>query len=209
MTYTETKKIMRLLNLNFPNAFNHLTQQKDRDVLLQQWYRGFQSYPYVEVVNALSDYLSFGIETSTPSLGKIFGDLKQILVARQSLPQVDINASWSQVLRLSKCDYEQSRSNFYSLPVNVRKALGSPQTLVDIAYTNPNKNGVQKKEFSEKLRAILEEELLQYQAGHIDLKTIASQNGIYLLSKDSSLNFSRLVETENSFIPIQERKRRL
>lgn len=209
MTYLETKKLLRLLNLNFPNAFNHLAYKIDRDALVRQWYHGFQSYPYAEVEHALSDYLSIGADVSTPSLGKLFGDLKQVLTARQQLPQVDIDASWLQVLRLSKCDDEQSKTNFYTLSVNVRKALGSYQTLVDIAYTNPNKNGILKKAFSKKLRAVLEEERLQYQTGHIDLKTIASQNDIRLFSEDSMRLTSPPIEGENIRLLHQKKNKEL
>ena len=177
MTKEETREFLHILNINFPNAFQHLKTQKDIQGIEHMWSTGFKNQTVEQMLQALTDYLSTGIDISTPSLGKLFGDMKKMVVSQIDLPQLNIDESWSKVLSLAKCDYNQSKQNFYTLPINVQKALGSPQALVDIAYSNPNRNDYLRNDFIKKLRNILAEEVTEYKAGKSDLKAIAYNNG--------------------------------
>lgn len=177
MTKEETREFLHILNINFPNAFQHLKTQKDRQGIEHMWSTGFKNQTLEQMLQALTDYLSTGIDISTPSLGKLFGDMKKMVVSQIDLPQLNIDESWNKVLSLAKCDYNQSKQNFYTLPINVQKALGSPQALVDIAYSNPNRNDYLRNDFIKKLRNILAEEVTEYKAGKSDLKAIAYNNG--------------------------------
>lgn len=177
MTEQETRDFLNILQTNFPNAFHHLKSQKDIQLVVNMWTEGFKKQSLEEMSHALMDYLSTGIDVATPSLGKLFGDMKKMVVSQIDLPQLNIAESWSKVLSLAKCDYNQSKQNFYTLPINVQKALGSPQALVDIAYSNPNRNDYLRNDFIKKLRNILAEEVTEYKAGKSDLKAIAYNNG--------------------------------
>ena len=177
MTKEETREFLHILNINFPNAFQHLKTQKDIQGIEHMWSTGFKNQTLAQMLQALTDYLSTGIDISTPSLGKLFGDMKKMIVSNIDIPQLDVESCWEKVLSLAKCDYNQSKQNFYTLPINVQKALGSPQALVDIAYSNPNRNDYLRNEFIKKLRNILAEEVTEYKAGKSDLKAIAYNNG--------------------------------
>ena len=177
MTEQETRDFLNILQTNFPNAFHHLKSQKDIQLVVNMWTEGFKRQSLEEMSHALMDYLSTGIDVATPSLGKLFGDMKKMVVSQIDLPQLNIDESWNKVLSLAKCDYNQSKQNFYTLPINVQKALGSPQALVDIAYSNPNRNDYLRNDFIKKLRNILAEEVTEYKAGKSDLKAIAYNNG--------------------------------
>ena len=177
MTKEETREFLHILNINFPDAFQHLKTQKDIQGIEHMWSTGFKNQTLAQMLQALTDYLSTGIDISTPSLGKLFGDMKKMIVSNIDIPQLDVESCWEKVLSLAKCDYNQSKQNFYTLPINVQKALGSPQALVDIAYSNPNRNDYLRNEFIKKLRNILAEEVTEYKAGKSDLKAIAYNNG--------------------------------
>lgn len=177
MTKEETREFLHILNINFPNAFKHLKTQKDIQGIEHMWSTGFKNQTLAQMLQALTDYLSTGIDISTPSLGKLFGDMKKMIVSNIDIPQLDVESCWEKVLSLAKCDYNQSKQNFYTLPINVQKALGSPQALVDIAYSNPNRNDYLRNDFIKKLRNILAEEVTEYKAGKSDLKSIAYNNG--------------------------------
>lgn len=177
MTEQETREFLHILNINFPNAFQHLKTQKDIQGIEHMWSTGFKNQTVEQMLQALTDYLSTGIDISTPSLGKLFGDMKKMIVSNIDIPQLDVESCWEKVLSLAKCDYNQSKQNFYTLPINVQKALGSPQALVDIAYSNPNRNDYLRNDFIKKLRNILAEEVTEYKAGKSDLKAIAYNNG--------------------------------
>lgn len=177
MTKEETREFLHILNINFPNAFQHLKTQKDIQGIEHMWSTGFKNQTLEQMLQALTDYLSTGIDISTPSLGKLFGDMKKMIVSNIDIPQLDVESCWEKVLSLAKCDYNQSKQNFYTLPINVQKALGSPQALVDIAYSNPNRNDYLRNDFIKKLRNILAEEVTEYKAGKSDLKAIAYNNG--------------------------------
>lgn len=177
MTEQETRDFLNILQTNFPNAFHHLKSQKDIQLVVNMWSEGFKRQSLEEMSHALMDYLSTGIDVATPSLGKLFGDMKKMVVSQIDIPQLNIDESWNKVLNLAKCDYNQSKQNFYTLPINVQKALGSPQALVDIAYSNPNRNDYLRNDFIKKLQNILAEEITEYKAGKSDLKAIAYNNG--------------------------------
>lgn len=177
MTEQETRDFLNILQTNFPNAFHHLKSQKDIQLVVNMWTEGFKRQSLEEMSHALMDYLSTGIDVSTPSLGKLFGDMKKMIVSNIDIPQLDVESSWEKVLSLAKCDYAQSKKNYHTLPVNVQKALGSPQALVDIANSNPNRNDYLRNDFSKKLQNVLSEEVKKYQAGHTDMKSIAYDNG--------------------------------
>lgn len=177
MTKEETREFLHILNINFPNAFQHLKTQKDIQGIEHMWSTGFKNQTLAQMLQALTDYLSTGIDISTPSLGKLFGDMKKMIVSNIDIPQLDVESCWEKVLSLAKCDYNQSKQNFYTLPINVQKALGSPQALVDIAYSNPNRNDYLRNDFIKKLRNILADEVTEYKAGKSDLKDIAYNNG--------------------------------
>lgn len=177
MTKEETREFLHILNINFPNAFQHLKTQKDIQGIEHMWSTGFKNQTVEQMLQALTDYLSTGIDISTPSLGKLFSDMKKMVVKNIDLPQLNIDESWNKVLSLAKCDYAQSKKNYHTLPVNVQKALGSPQALVDIANSNPNRNDYLRNDFIKKLRNILDEEVTEYKAGKCDLKAIAYNNG--------------------------------
>lgn len=177
MTKEETREFLHILNINFPNAFQHLKTQKDIQGIEHMWSTGFKNQTLAQMSHALMDYLSTGIDVATPSLGKLFGDMKKMIVSNIDIPQLDVESCWEKVLSLAKCDYNQSKQNFYTLPINVQKALGSPQALVDIAYSNPNRNDYLRNDFIKKLRNILAEEVTEYKAGKSDLKSIAYNNG--------------------------------
>ena len=177
MTKEETREFLHILNINFPNAFQHLKTQKDIQGIEHMWSTGFKNQTVEQMLQALTDYLSTGIDISTPSLGKLFGDMKKMIVSNIDIPQLDVESCWEKVLSLAKCDYNQSKQHFYTLPINVQKALGSPQALVDIAYSNPNRNDYLRNDFIKKLRNILAEEFTEYKAGKSDLKAIAYNNG--------------------------------
>lgn len=177
MTQEETREFLHILNINFPNAFKHLKTQKDIQGIEHMWSTGFKNQTLEQMLQALTDYLSTGIDISTPSLGKLFGDMKKMVVSQIDLPQLNIDESWNKVLSLAKCDYAQSKKNYHTLPVNVQKALGSPQALVDIANANPNRNDYLRNDFAKKLQNVLSEEVKKYQAGHTDMKSIAYDNG--------------------------------
>ena len=108
MTKEETREFLHILNINFPNAFKHLKTQKDIQGIEHMWSTGFKNQTLEQMLQALTDYLSTGIDISTPSLGKLFGDMKKMVISQIDLPQLNIDDSWNKVLSLAKCDYAQS-----------------------------------------------------------------------------------------------------
>lgn len=141
------------------------------------WYLGFKNQSLESMTQALIEYLSTEVNVATPSLGQLFSDMKKMVVKNTEFPQVNVEESWNKVLSLAKCDYAQSKKNYHTLPINVQKALGSPQALVDIANSNPNRNDYLRNDFIKKLNNILSDEVKNYQAGRTNMKTIAYDNG--------------------------------
>lgn len=177
MTREETKDFLHILNVNFPNSFKHIKTNKDMQGVEDMWHLGFKNQSLESMSQALIEYLSTEVNVATPSLGQLFSDMKKMVVKNIDLPQLNVDESWNKVLSLAKCDYAQSKKNYHTLPINVQKALGSPQALVDIANSNPNRNDYLRNDFIKKLQNILSEEVKSYQAGRTNIKSIAYDNG--------------------------------
>lgn len=58
MTREETKGILNTLLAVFPQNFRHLENDKQRKILVDQWYENLCRYPYEDVHNAVNVYIS-------------------------------------------------------------------------------------------------------------------------------------------------------
>lgn len=76
MTKEETLQFMKLVNANFPKAFEHLRgNDESRNMIASQWFLGFKNYSAAEVMRAFHECLSDGLGNYNPSLGEIYGKI--------------------------------------------------------------------------------------------------------------------------------------
>lgn len=96
MTKEETLQFIKLVNANFPKAFEHLKgNDESRNMIANQWYIGFQDYIPQEVMKAFQECLSEGLGNYQPSLGEIYGKLLDKLDTNELLGNNKQIGTWS------------------------------------------------------------------------------------------------------------------
>ena len=96
MTKEETLQFIKLVNANFPKAFEHLKgNDESRNMIANQWYIGFQDYIPQEVMKAFQECLSEGLGNYQPSLGEIYGKLLDKLDTNELLGNKKQIGNWS------------------------------------------------------------------------------------------------------------------
>ena len=96
MTKEETLQFIKLVNANFPKAFEHLKgNDESRNMIANQWYIGFQDYIPQEVMKAFQECLSEGLGNYQPSLGEIYGELLDKLDTNELLGNNKQIGTWS------------------------------------------------------------------------------------------------------------------
>lgn len=76
MTKEETLQFIKLVNANFPKAFEHLKgNDESRNMIASQWYLGFKNYLAAEVMQSFHKCLADGLGNYNPSLGEIYGKI--------------------------------------------------------------------------------------------------------------------------------------
>ena len=96
MTKEETLQFIKLVNANFPKAFEHLKgNDESRNMIANQWYIGFQDYIPQEVMKAFQECLSEGLRNYQPSLGEIYGKLLDKLDTNELLGNNKQIGTWS------------------------------------------------------------------------------------------------------------------
>lgn len=86
MTLEETKKFLHIIGLYFPNAFKGVSTKEDKDIVAGMWQNSFKDNTPQQMLSVLKSYLESEVEIATPSLGKLFSDLKQMLSEQEGLP---------------------------------------------------------------------------------------------------------------------------
>ena len=96
MTKEETLQFIKLVNANFPKAFEHLKgDDNSRNMIASQWYIGFQDHTPQEIMKAFQECLSEGLGNYQPSLGEIYGKLLDKLDTNELLGKNKQIGTWS------------------------------------------------------------------------------------------------------------------
>lgn len=176
MTLEETKKFLHLVGLRFPNSMKHIKTNEDIELVASMWQANFKDVNAQDMAYALNEYVSRGVDVATPSLGQMEGDLKQILASKVQLPQLDSLEAWDKAFRSCSCNPQTARERFDKLPLNIRKALGSPSFLVSIGNANMDQTVYLKRDFIKAYENVLEEERTAFMLGNTNFKEIEYNN---------------------------------
>lgn len=173
MTLEETKQFLNLLYINFPNAFKHIQDKENLDMVANLWQANFSKINAQEMAMGLNDYLSSGVNVATPSLGQLLGDMKKIIYSNIDYPQLCFYEVWDMIIRNAKINPTYARQNFEKLPPIVKKTLGGYSALCDIGASTYDQNQYKKAHYQKVFNDLAKEEIVNFQCGKITLEQIA------------------------------------
>lgn len=194
MNLEETKRFLHLVGLNFPNCMKHIKTKEDSEMLAMQWQANFANVQPIDLSMALNEYLSSGIDVATPSLGKLLGDLKSVLVSSQNIQYLEFEDIWNRIVANAKCDSRKSDNNYRKLPKGIQQILGGPNVLVDIAYTKRDDLKWIHNDLEKRYERMKEEETTQLKLGQTNKTEIEEK--YRLESNDSPTGDLKLLSDE-------------
>lgn len=165
MTQEETKNILQVLRLNYPSSFRNITKE-DSLALLKLWFGSFKSYDYKLVATAVNEIIQSDTREFAPNIAQVKKRINSKVIGSTK----ESSHAWELVVKNAKCDSQQARKNFLSLPQNIQKALGGSYMLKDIGYATQKDLQYYRDRFIASYDNVCERELEDLSAGTISLE---------------------------------------
>jgi hypothetical protein len=89
MNFEETKQILKVLQVNYPQTYRNMSQQ-DAELLVKLWYGHFKNFPTALVQTAVNKYIN-SPEAFAPNVGQIME------IIRKDTTVYDADAAWESV----------------------------------------------------------------------------------------------------------------
>lgn len=172
MTKEETKKILQVLRISYPNSFKNLSDE-DTFLFLDLWSEAFANDDVREVIKAVKSIIYSDTREFAPNIAKV----KNEMFKKYEGQQISVDEAWNMVVKSAKCDYSRAKRCFDELPVNVQKAVGSPNYLMELGYMNKDSLEFKKRDFEKSMKSVLEDEKEKVIRGEMKAEYIPISNG--------------------------------
>lgn len=166
MTKEETRNILTLLKVNYPQSYNNMTAPQ-KQAMLELWSKAFAKVPYHNVLQAVETIIVTDTREFAPNVGQV---MNMVIGQNTEDSQLEAEKAWDEVKRLVKehgCDYI---NEFYDqLPETTRRTI-SKDGIRAIGMNGPEDNErFTKPQFIKTYKAIKEaSERTLIETGHID-----------------------------------------
>lgn len=174
MNKEETQKILTILRVNYPNNFKSVANKNDMDLIVDTWNIQFKNYTLDEVFNAIMSIIATDTSGFAPSIGRIKDELNK----KYKDSVMTDEEAWSIVLNSAKCNPTKARTNFETLPGNIKKAVKHPKFLESLGYADKKNQGTFKKDFVKNYNDIIENDYQEMNANSITRLEFCERNAI-------------------------------
>ena len=172
MTFEETRQILTILKSNYYNTFKNWDKQQG-EAFLNLWAEAFKNDDVREVVNAVKHIIYTDAREFPPNIAKV----KNEMFKKYEGQQISVDEAWNMVVKSAKCDYSRAKRCFDELPVNVQKAVGSPNYLMELGHMNRDSLEFKKRDFEKSMKNVLEDEKDKVIRGDMKAEYIPISNG--------------------------------
>lgn len=124
MTYEETRDILTVLRVNYPQSFKNWTREQG-EMFLELWSEAFKDDP-VEVVTAAVKAIIYG---DTREFAPNIGQVKDKIMRITHPVTIDADMAWSMVYKALGNSLHNAQKEFDKLPPEVQAGVGSPNQL--------------------------------------------------------------------------------
>lgn len=155
MTYEETRQILSLLKVNYPQSFRNMTKDEGK-AFLNLWSTAFQTVPLSLVKMAVTTIIIDSEREFAPTLGQVFAQIKKMLLPNTEAEAV---AAWEEVMQFIR-NYHQDdyHLHYHSLPERTRKILKMTDIRMIANAQDKTTVSVEHNNFIKRYSAIKEEE---------------------------------------------------
>lgn len=124
MTYEETRKILTVLKINYPQSFRGW--DKDQSLaFLDLWAEAFRDDPVEVVVATVKAIIYSDIREFAPNIGQV----KDKMYKLTAVSQIDADQAWSMVSSALRNSIHHAEEEFAKLPPEVQAGVGNANQL--------------------------------------------------------------------------------
>ena len=124
MTYEETRSILTVLKINYPQSFKGWTAEQG-EAFLSLWSEAFKDDKTELVAMAVKAIIYSDIREFAPNIGQV----KDRMVKLSNPMTIDADQAWSMVYKALSNSIYNSEKEFDKLPTEVRAGVGSASQL--------------------------------------------------------------------------------
>ncbi|MCI9292968.1 MAG: hypothetical protein HFF02_06705 [Erysipelotrichaceae bacterium] len=124
MTYEETRSILTVLKINYPQSFKGWTAEQG-EAFLNLWSEAFKDDPVQMVVMAVKAIICSDTREFAPNIGQV----KDRMVKLSNSMTLDADQAWAMVYKALSNSIYNSEKEFDKLPSEVRAGIGSASQL--------------------------------------------------------------------------------
>lgn len=124
MTRKETAQVLGILKTAYPNFYKTFTKE-DSKYAIDLWTMMFEDENVLTVINAVKAYIATDEKGFPPVIGQIKNKINS-LFGSSSLTEIE---AWSKVKNAVRNSLYNAKEEYYKLPENIQRLIGSPSTL--------------------------------------------------------------------------------
>jgi hypothetical protein len=126
MTLSETKKIVALLQFNYPDTLRDLSDEAYK-IYVRQWQAFFADEPYDVVEAAVKAHIVTSTDRFMPNVGQIKEMIRKLTAPEEQ--ELTEQEAWSLVVAATRNGIYGYREEYEKLPYAVQRAVGSAKNL--------------------------------------------------------------------------------
>lgn len=124
MTYEETRSILTVLKINYPQSFKNWEWEQG-EAFLNLWSEAFKDDPVQMVAMAVKAIIYSDTREFAPNIGQV----KDRMVKLSNSMTLDADQAWAMVYKALSNSIYNAESEFNKLPSEVRAGVGSASQL--------------------------------------------------------------------------------
>lgn len=124
MTRKETVQVLEILKIAYPNFYKTFTKEDSKNAI-DLWTIMFEGEDFSMVANAVKAYISTDEKGFPPVIGQIKSKIR-FLSGNNTLTEME---AWGKVKKAIRNALYHSNEEYFKLPENIQKLVGSPSTL--------------------------------------------------------------------------------
>lgn len=152
MKKAETAKILMVMDMNYPNW-----KPKDMNFAIETWNEMLSDYSYEEISVALKAFILSDTSGFAPTIGQLVERVHQLRDAEKGDELTEAEA-WAMVHKAVRRSIYYAEEEFEKFPPAIKRAVGSPSYLRDMAMDENINHSVESSNFKRTYRAVLEKE---------------------------------------------------
>lgn len=151
MNREETKAILKVLRISYPNSFKNLSNE-DTYLFLALWSEAFKEEPAEIVIKAVKSIIYTDTREFAPNIATVRRHIYKLL------HQDEINEiqAWDLVAKALRHGISSPKTEFEKLPEQVQKVVGTPRQLTQWAMLDDFSRNQISRDFMKNYKAMQE-----------------------------------------------------